>query len=173
MKEVYQFKITIADSTPPIWRRVLVPSDYRLHQFHHVIQNCFSWYDCHLYAFYIAGTYYDDDNPALLSKKLTQLELSENQNFQYIYDFGDNWTHKILLEKILHDEESLKAPKCTAGKRGGPLEDSGGIWGYEDKLTILADNKHPEHAQIRDWMGKDFDPNLFDINSINTVLAKS
>ena len=83
----------------------------------------------------------------------------------YEYDFGDCWEHTVVLEKILAAESGETYPRCIAGKRACPPEDSGGIPGYEEKLEIL---KHPGskyYKEIRDWMG-DFDPEHFDPNEV-------
>ena len=52
-----------------------------------------------------------------------------------------------------------------------PPEDSGGLWGYYDKLEALADKRHPEHRGIKEWMGSDFDPEAFDLADVNARLA--
>jgi len=172
MKTNYQFKITLVESKPPIWRRVLVPSTMTLNQLHDVIQACFGWEQCHLFAFELFGEHIDDEDPASLSKKIASLGIGEKSTFKYIYDFGDNWEHTILLEKILPVEGTTNFPHCLTGKRAGPLEDSGGMWGYEDKLAVLADKNHPEHEEISEWMGGDFDPELLDLAEVNRRLAE-
>lgn len=48
---MYQLKITIRDSKPPIWRRVLVPEQIPFSKLHAVIQLAFGWNDEHLYMF--------------------------------------------------------------------------------------------------------------------------
>jgi len=171
MQQVYQFKITLSGSKPPIWRRVLAPSDFSLEKFHKIIQACFDWYECHLYAFEIFNECYDDENPRSLSKKLSALEIGEKDKFEYIYDFGDCWEHIILLEKVLPYNIADDLPVCVAGKRATPPEDCGGIWGYADNLAIVADSSHPEHEEIKEWMGEDLDPEFFDIDKINARLG--
>jgi hypothetical protein len=44
-------KITLLNSKPPIWRRVLVPSGIELEDLHDVIQAAFGWHNCHLHQF--------------------------------------------------------------------------------------------------------------------------
>ncbi len=167
---IYQFKITLAGSTPPIWRRVLVSDQLTLKELHEVIQNSFDWEGYHLYGFEYLGEHYDDENPKLLSRKLCKLQLSEKSKITYIYDFGDNWEHNMILEKIVPADGSQNVPYCIKGKRAAPPEDCGGIWGYADKLAILADENHPEYQDILAWMGEDFDPDAFDIKPVNEQL---
>lgn len=170
MKEIYQLKITLTGSKPPIWRRVLVPSDFTLNQLHDVIQNCFAWDGSHLYAFEIGKKSYDDENPRSLNKKLNTFSFGVKSKFKYIYDFGDYWEHDILVEKILADNAKNKYPQCTGGARAAPPEDCGGVHGYEYKLSVLTDKKHPEYEEVSEWLGEDFDPQAFDVEEANAEL---
>lgn len=171
MEEIYQLKITIADSKPPIWRRVLVSSTYTLDKLHDVIQACFEWEHSHLYGFEISGKIYDDETPGSLSKSLHSLSLGTQQVFKYIYDFGDNWEHTVVLEKIAPNDSSKNFPYCLGGERAAPPEDCGGIWGYENKLEVLADKEHPDYEDILGWMGNNIEPELFDLKEVNERLA--
>lgn len=97
----------------------------------------------------------------------------EKQKLIYIYDFGDNWEHNIVVEKILKKDETQKYPVCIAGKRACPPEDSGGVWGYAELLKIKKDKNHPEYQEkIVGWLGEDFGPEKFDLNEINKHLHK-
>ena len=49
--KTYQVKITLRDSKPSIWRRVLIPSDMSLPDFHKVIQTTMGWTNSHLHHF--------------------------------------------------------------------------------------------------------------------------
>jgi len=50
-KQVYQFKITLKDSKPPIWRRIQVPETYTFWDLHVAIQDAMGWIDYHLHEF--------------------------------------------------------------------------------------------------------------------------
>ncbi|MER8930647.1 plasmid pRiA4b ORF-3 family protein [Mesorhizobium sp. M0915] len=65
----------------------------------------------------------------------------------------------------------LSYPICITGKRNCPPEDCGGIWGCEELLAILANPTHPEHVERIDWIGEKFNPDEFDLEHANTVLA--
>src|SRR5450759_2191855 len=82
-----------------------------------------------------------------------------------------NWEHTIAFEKSEPAVEGQSYPVCIAGKRNCPPEDCGGVWGYEELLAILADPAHPEHAEQTDWTGEEFNPDEFDLERANTVLA--
>ncbi len=50
-KSIYQIKVTLKWSKPPIWRRLLIASDTRLDELHDIIQIAMGWEDCHLHQF--------------------------------------------------------------------------------------------------------------------------
>lgn len=170
MHSIYQFKITLVGSRPPIWRRVLVPAHFTLKELHEVIQNTFDWEQSHLYSFEHLGKRYDDENPKSISKKLSELNIKEKSQLEYTYDFGDNWEHTVLLEKIITQEKEKIYPCCIAGNMAAPPEDAGGVWGYEHKRAILEDKNHPEYEALLEWMGEDFDADAFDQEAINERL---
>ncbi len=55
--------------------------------------------------------------------------LKKYKRIKFIYDFGDNWVHDILIEKEVN--EKIEKPICIKAKLGAYPEDCGGTWGYE------------------------------------------
>lgn len=179
---IYQIKITLKDSKPPIWRRVLISSETTLPKLHDIIQAAMGWYDSHLHAFEFHGEHYSAPSPydphhlqemgmkSTNRVKLNKLIATEGEKFRYEYDFGDDWQHVILLEKILPADPKQKLPICIKGKRACPPEDIGGVWGYEGFLEAINDPKHPEHAMYIEWIGDDFDSEFFELDDVNERL---
>jgi len=177
--DIYQFKITLYESRPPIWRRVQVSSDISLHRLHKIIQTVMGWEDYHLHKFIVGDScygepdpYYDSDMDDDKKVRLSEVVLGEGHWFDYEYDFGDSWLHRVLMEKTLQPESGMKYPRLIKGKRACPPEDVGGMWGYEEFLEAIRDPGHPEHKDMLDWAGDEFDPEEFDIDEINQQLAK-
>lgn len=179
---IYQIKITLEHSKPPIWRRLLISSETTLPKLHRIIQQAMGWYDSHLHAFDIHGVQYsaplpyDTGHLAELGMKstnrvkLNKLITREGEKFRYEYDFGDDWQHKILVEKILPPDPKQKLPICIKGKRACPPEDVGGVWGYDSFLEAINDPNHPEHEMYVEWIGEGFDPEAFDLDTVNDRL---
>ncbi|MDP9118554.1 MAG: plasmid pRiA4b ORF-3 family protein [Actinomycetota bacterium] len=176
---IFQLKIQLAGIRPPVWRRVLVPDEIDLGELHEVIQTAFGWTNSHLHQFEIGTARYGtpdpdwemDDVADESQVKLARL-VSEGDRMNYVYDFGDNWVHHVLVEKVLQAEPATRYPTCTAGRRAGPPEDVGGPWGYGDFLQALDDPKHDEHKRFSDWIGEGtFDPDAFDLASSDAALA--
>ena len=180
-KAIYQLKVTLNDSTPPIWRRIIVPENTSLYDLHEILQIVMGWQNYHLHMFKIAGQIYgdpeDDEDGDLGTKnetryRLNQLGLREKAKFSYEYDFGDSWEHTLLVEKILPANSSTHYPVCIIGKRACPPEDVGGVWGYADFLQAIANPKHEEHDEMLEWIGGDFDPEGFDLDEVNAALQQ-
>jgi len=176
---IYQLKITLHDSRPPIWRRVLVPGKFSLYKLHRVFQTVMGWTDSHLHQFIIDRQYFsipspDDWEPVIDERRydLNRIFSGEKKRFLYEYDFGDSWEHLIVVEKILTPERGVKYPLCTEGKRACPPEDVGGVFGYADFLDAIRDPRHKEHESYLEWIGGDFDPEYFDSNEINRELRR-
>jgi hypothetical protein len=89
-----------------------------------------------------------------------------NKQALYEYDFGAGWEHTITLEKILTLESGIKYPCCLAGKRACPPEDCGGIWGYDRLLKILKNPHHAEHQEMKQWLGREFNADEFNPQSV-------
>lgn len=168
----YQFKITLEDIKPAIWRRIQVPENYTFWDLHVAIQDSMGWLDCHLHHFELGERDFfgipDDDGYCKpdWKKRISSYFFEPKQKCLYEYDFGDSWRHKVTLEKILPLEPDFKYPRCIAGKRACPPEDCGGVWGYEDLLEILKDPDHDEHEERMEWIGDDFDPENFNLDSV-------
>jgi hypothetical protein len=90
-------------------------------------------------------------------------------HFIYNYDFGDNWELKLVLESIIEHEENTFYPRCIAGGRNAPPEDSGGIWGYHEYCQAIRNPQHPQHEELLEWRGP-FDPEHFSADEINQEL---
>ena len=60
------------------------------------------------------------------------------KRFLYIYDFGDDWEHEIVVEKLIVGNSGSERPLCLAGKRQRPPEDCGGLWAIGSFLRPLA-----------------------------------
>jgi hypothetical protein len=176
---VYQIKITLQDSKPPIWRRLLVMESVSLYKLHQIFQVAMGWTDSHLHQFIVGEKYYgipssEDWRPVLDERRyrLNQIAPAENSKFIYEYDFGDSWGHVILVEKIQPSESGMKYPICVKGKQACPPEDVGGVWGYLEFLEAMSSSAHKEHDKYVAWVGEKFDPAKFDINKVNQALRK-
>lgn len=171
---VYQLKVTLSGTKPSVWRRVLIEGAATLDELHEVIQAAFGWWNYHLYDFEFGRTRYGipdpdwDFGPPTRDARRTRLAkvAKPGTAFTYTYDFGDNWKHKVTVEKVVPSTSDLELPACTGGRRAGPPEDCGGTWGYAELLEILADPTHHEHAERREWADGwghgAFDPDRFD-----------
>ena len=179
--QVYQFKITLEDSKPPIWRRIQVPETYTFWDLHVAIQDAMGWSDYHLHEFEMVnpstglkaniGIPVPDElygREVLLEwkQKIADYFSMENQSADYVYDFGDSWEHKIQLEKILLREKDINYPICIKGKRACPPEDCGGIWGYAELLEIIRNPEHEEYEEMLEWLGGEFDSEHFDVEEV-------
>jgi len=53
-----------------------------------------------------------------------------------------------------------------------PPEDVGGIWGYYELLDVIRNPQHPDHEEMSEWVGDQFDPEAFDLEEVNRYLKK-
>lgn len=177
---IYQIKVGLRGAKPPIWRRLEAPADISLARLHAVIQVAFDWDDSHLHVFETPyGSFGRPDaelgHRAADRVTLEQVAPAVNSKLSYLYDFGDNWEHEIVVEKVLDRDESVAYPRCTGGRRAAPPEDCGGVWGYEYLVEILSDPTNPEHEERLEWLGLDdateFDPARFDAEAVTKALS--
>ena len=168
-----RLKISLEDWEPAIWRRVEVDKDLTFKELHRVIQLAMGWEDAHLHEFRVAGlrirlprdsdsTF--DEQPALPedTAKLG-VWLSGQRKFRYWYDFGDDWWHTIAIETRLPPDPAAPRAVLVAGEGACPPENCGGVYGYTNLLEVLKDPEHEDHEEMREWLGDDFDPNVFDL----------
>jgi hypothetical protein len=175
---VYQVKVILHGAKPPIWRRLRLPASTTLAQLHQVIQVAFGWEDAHLHAFEVGGRRYSRPDFELWDEaadegkaRLQDLASRPGARLRYTYDFGDSWEHDVLVEDALAPD-GVPHAVCLAGRRAGPPEDCGGVWGYAELCEILADPNHPDHGERVEWLGHPHDPAAFDKDAINTSLAR-
>jgi hypothetical protein len=179
-EEIVQLKITLKNSKPPIWRRILIEKNTTFEDLHYTIQDAMGWQNCHLYEFGDDNTIIGEEDSeddffekeTIYSSKITLKDFftSLKQKITYTYDFGDSWDHEILVEKFLNQEKGIDYPVCIKGKNNCPPEDCGGLWGFYSLLEIINDKKHPEREKTLGWLGKDYDPKHFNLEEINERL---
>jgi len=150
---------------------LLLPSDASFWELHLAIQDSFGWTGYHLHQFFI-GPIWDRNTLRICLSNLEENILEEKKEpldeskttlsdylskkrprISYIYDFGDDWDHQIILEKELPFNGGKKYPQVIAGKRACPWEDSGGPWGYQEKIEILKNKKRKYYKEVAEWVG--------------------
>jgi hypothetical protein len=183
-QDIYQIKVTLRGTKPPIWRRLLVPSSLTLTRLHDVLQTAMGWSDGHMHEFRTADRHFGIPDPEDRSMgmpyvedertvKLSKVLRRPGAKLIYTYDFGDNWEHAIVLEKLLPTPLGLdlEYPVCIDGKFACPPDDCGGIPGYYELIDALADPEHERHEEISEWISEDFDPQAFSVEKVNRMLS--
>ncbi len=181
--EIYQIKVTLLGTSPPIWRRLLLPADVTLSQLHGLLQIAMGWEDDHMHEFRVGGRRFGRPDPEDRFMGTPSLENERTAHLSgvlgragakaiYTYDFGDTWEHGIVLEKRLPADPNMAYPVCTGGQLACPPEDCGGVGGFYNLLDVIGDPKHNQHEELRDWVGDEFDPEAFSADDVNRTLAK-
>jgi len=176
-----QIRVTLLDIDPAVWRQLVVPVNTTQAGLHLIFQAAFGWRDCHLHYFDVGGLRYGDsdffdreDGPGeLRTFEASEVRLRDfhidfdgGPVIEYVYDFGDNWVHAVLLEKELALTPAPKAAVCTGGARCCPPEDVGGPPGYFEFLRVLLSpepDEIDEQKHLKRWSGGKFDPKRFDL----------
>lgn len=141
---VHVVKVNLYGAKPPVWRRLEIPSVMALDLVHEVMQAAFGWDGYHLHAFEtVCGEFgdpseddWEDASPERGDEStvaLAQVAAEEKAKLVYTYDFGDDWRHDLVVEKILPASPGIAYPRCTAGRGEAPAEDSGGIWAFNEE----------------------------------------
>jgi hypothetical protein len=182
---VIRAHVHLVDIEPPITRVLELPKTLNLAGLHEVLQAAFGWTDSHPHQFIVGGLVYGapefDDEPGATGRtfEATEVRLAdfvfrrrEPIQMIYEYDFGDGWKHELTFTEV-EREEGATYPRCLAGTRAGPPDDSGGPWGYPDFVEAWRDPAHDEHKEVRRWAGRKFDPERFDLEATNKAIDRA
>lgn len=181
MTDAARLRITLLDLDPAPWREVEVPLSMTFKGLHETIQAAFLWFDSHLWEFDFAGRTYglpfdDGFGGERIYKadiaRLTKLQDAGVTEFQYVYDMGDNWEHRIDVVDLFAAGKNARLPRFLNGQWRTPPEDIGGVPGFEMFLQALSDPKHPEHDHLTEWYGRPFDPEDIEANIIKIQMDR-
>ena len=181
-KRIFVLRIELQHVKPLVWRRVTVPQTVKLKKLDRIIQTAMGWTNSHLHAFHIKDRRYgakdlDDwgmDSDLLDDKRYAIGDVLEGIGFEfeYVYDFGDDWVHRVTVQGLEEATPLNNWPMCLAGANACPPEDVGGSPGYAMFQQAMADLGHPEHEHYWRWVGGPFDPSAFDMNLVNQRIRK-
>ena len=178
---VYQFHVSLADIQPKIWRRIQVPQKATFWDLHVAIQNAMGWSNSHSHEFRVDDPKTGDEVrigvpdvedprevPTLPGWEVPLAQYLDGAHplARYVYDFGDEWQHDILLEGLEPGERGVHYPHCVDGERACPPEDCGGPSGYEEVVNAILDPDDEQHASTLEWVGADYDPSLFEPENV-------
>jgi hypothetical protein len=152
-----------------------------------VIQAAFGWTDAHLHEFVVEDQTFsmlDNENVLDMIEEVDQIPADDRkaklqrlvypgQTFTYLYDFGDSWTHVIMVENIESRMQKMGAAYIIDGGRAGPPEDVGGVHGYEDFVDAIKNRQDSQETRdYLQWAGGKFDPEAFDRRIANNALLR-
>ena len=178
-------RIELVGTTPLVWRRITLDGRSSFANLHHVIQAAMGWHDAHLHQFRLNNRYIgvpdpesdapewhtEDERKVFLNRVLT-----DDAVFTYLYDFGDGWEHRLLVEEY-DDSDDLRFGDgdawVDAGERACPPEDCGGVGGFQDFLEKLENEPYSDESkELHVWAGLDYDPARFDRQAANAAIKR-
>ena len=175
-------RIELEDIEPLIWRRVAVRTSMNLKAVHRLIQAAMGWLDYDLWEFEADGQKYGMLAPNepewneriknAAATKLSSLLAKGVREMGYVYDMGDNWQHRIIVEKLMAGEHGTRYPRFLGGERRCPPEDCGGLPGSYEFLGNIGSKQSRERKAALDWYGGPYDPDEIDEQKIVTRLKR-
>jgi len=179
----YKMEVEICKIKPKIWRQFLIRADLTFEDLHEAIQRALGWNNAHAYDFKdgspfqrtIAATYLDefvDDGAKHVEELLLEDYFERNEVCKYLYDFGDNWEHKVTKLETVERESHIER-ELLGGKKACPIEDSGGIWVYKDTVKIAKGKAGDFDPFLKDRVEEDgWDPDAFDLEAVKTYFDR-
>ncbi|MGH2699715.1 MAG: plasmid pRiA4b ORF-3 family protein [Actinomycetota bacterium] len=176
MPAYFDFEVSLIGAEPRVWRRFLIHSNTTFMDLHDAIQDACGWLHSHLFAFEspegsaIAGLPHDagfgEPDPDAAGVRLPVFfKNGANERCLYTYDFGDSWEHDVVLRGQV-DSPDRFGRRLTDGARAFPLEDCGGLWGYEECVKVAqgyeGETSAGDAASLREWLGG-WTPEAFDL----------
>ena len=181
IEDIATLRIELEGIEPLIWRRVAVRTTMTLTDLHRVIQAAMGWLDCHLWEFEANDRKYSmliPDDPEwnrritdATTTKLSTLLTTGMREMSYLYDMGDSWQHRIIVEKLTAIEPG-KYPQFLGGERRCPPEDCGGFPGYYEFLDNIGSKQSKKRKAALDWYGGPYDPDDISEQQIITALGR-
>lgn len=182
---VMTLRVELVGTNPLVWRQITLDGRSSFAALHHVLQAAMGWHDAHLHQFRINSRHIGVPDPESdeadwhtenEQKVYLNRVLMAGDTFRYLYDFGDSWDHRLLVEKI-EDSDDLRLADgdawIDAGERAGPPEDAGGVSGFQDFLERLEDEPYSDESkELREWAGLDYDPARFDRQAANAAIKR-
>jgi len=177
---VFELRVSLLGAEPGVWRRVRVPGDFELRMFHLVLQMVMGWENRHLHEFVSADRKrygdFDGYEPQAdeLNEKLfllSDLVSEAGDRCLYLYDFGDDWAHEVVLEAVSEIGPEDEPVWCLGGEGACPPEDCGGEPGYLELLEQFSDLDSVGHDEAVGLLGEDFDPEAFDCSTFNKRIS--
>jgi hypothetical protein len=177
---IARLKITLEDVKPLVMRRLEVPLSTRLDHLHLVIQAAMGWANSHLYQIRTKDIGWGIPDPgwgggpldARKARLVDVLEDAGTKTLKYLYDFGDGWEHTIKIERLIDPLPGIVYPRLIEATGRCPPEDVGGPWGYADLLEAISDPDHERHAEFKEWIAEDFDPDVVDADGLGEQVAQ-
>lgn len=175
---VYELRISLRDVEPDVWRRLRVRSDVTLSELHRTLQIVMGWQDTHLHRFHAGDQVYGPRDPEYPEQRderravVADVMTAGEGRLVYEYDFGDGWSHDVVLERIFDPDAAETYPNVVDGRRSCPPEDCGGPLGYEDLLHALANPRQRRNRELVEWVGESFDPEAFTVEATNRALLR-
>jgi hypothetical protein len=114
----------------------------------------------------------DDEDSGMV--EVSEVLKRARSKMTYRYDFGDGWTHTIVVEKANVPTNVEQPAICLDGAGACPPEDCGGPWGYRRIVDAVEHPDDPEYEDEREWLEgwvEGFDPNAFDRVAVNRALS--
>ena len=180
--DVIGLDLELAYVEPRVKRSLTVPLTLRLDRLHLVIQAAMGWQNSHLYTFetkeqtWAHPSFAEDGmgeySPADKASLSDLMAKGGAKLFVYRYDMGDDWEHVIKLGKPAPAQQDQLYPRLSKIEGRCPPEDVGGPPGYDYFLQALADPKHPEHEELKQWHGSDFDPQMPNKDALSFEVLK-
>ncbi|RFA22356.1 hypothetical protein B7R25_04605 [Subtercola boreus] len=195
---LFRVRVHLIDSDPEIWRLFEIDASLGLPHVHDALQTVMGWENTHLHEFLdydpnVNGTITpmrprrwaspflreDDNDGVYLAEEDFALRdvLTEQAPLFYMYDLGDNWLHRLDFIEALPMKADDPTVTVIRGERRCPLEDSGGIDGYDHILDVLSDPTDHEHHDLTEWVTSmhnnprhPFDPATYDTRTVNHTL---
>ena len=171
-KLIARLRVELPEFEPRIWRRIDIPLSTTLEALHEPIQMTMGWTFSHLWEFEFGDRRYGDpsfrefdDEPVIYKAKGLRLGTAIARGadrFVYVYDYGDNWRHEVIVEEVRDGDPEIEYPAFVDGARRCPPEDVGGPDGFMDFLEAILDPANEEHRAMLEWYGGPFDPSDLD-----------